>query len=372
MKVHLIRTPEYSNQDLHEVTDFLSSFAGPVQFLASEFSFDPYQFTFLQINKIDRMCSMMEPVPKKNPEDYKEDKYQHNILEWGQLLELCRHYRTSEYVPSEDFVFLLTERSNEWNWFSFIDENRNAFVQVEGWMNFINVEHKYPTAYQIAENILQSLMEIDVINIPNKYVHQIARGCVNDFCENKQDVTLKLRTADICPDCFERIEEKKIDKNIIHQMLEIFEGIRKELLFKQKFKKLVKPVQIKLNEKNKIVLPDLNNQEIRLNPLFKTLYLFFLKHQEGIRLKDMIYYKAELMSLYKKLSVIDESVAEMDAKIADMVNPHSGSFSQKKAKINKIIRDLLGEPLAGFYGIDGQPGEAFKINIPQNLIDIRY
>lgn len=150
---------------------------------------------------------MMEPVPKKNPEDYKEDKYQHNILEWGQLLELCRHYRTSEYVPSEDFVFLLTEEAMNGTGLVLLMKTE-MLLQVEGWMNFINVEHKYPTAYQIAENILQSLMEIDVINIPNKYVHQIARGCVNDFCENKQDVTLKLRTADICPDCFERIEEK--------------------------------------------------------------------------------------------------------------------------------------------------------------------
>lgn len=372
MKVHLIRTPEYSNQDLHEVTDLLSSFAGLVQFVESEFIFDPYKFPFLRLDVVSEMCLMDEPVFKKNPKNYKEDKYNHVILKWDQLLELCNHYRKTENIPSEDFVFLLTERSNEWNWFSFIDENKNGFVQVEGWMNYINVNQKYPASYQIAENILQALMKIDVINIPNKYVHQIARGCVNDFCENKQDVTLKLRTADICPDCVEKIEEENIDRNIIHQIMEIFEGIRKEILFKQKFKKQVIPVQIKLNEKNKIVLPELDNQEIRLNPLFKTLYLFFLKHQEGIRLKELSGYKAELLSLYKKLSVFDETAAEMDAKITDMVNPHSGSFSQKKAKINKIIKDLLGEPLAGFYRIDGQPGEAFKINIPQNLIDIRY
>lgn len=47
-------------------------------------------------------------------------------------------------------------------------------------------------------------------------------------------------------------------------------------------------------------------------------------------------------------------------------------FKLRKFKINKIITELLGEPLARFYRIEGIPGEPFKINIDKNLIDILY
>jgi hypothetical protein len=194
---------------------------------------------------------------------------------------------------------------------------------------------------------------------------------MNDFCQNKEQIILKLRTADICPDCIEKIQEENIDQKIVNQSLEIFEGIRNELLFKQKFKKQVAPVSITINERKQIILPQLNNLEIRLNPLFKTLYIFYLKHTEGVRLNELNDFKTELLSIYKKLSIADNNQT-IEVRITDLVNPIGGSFSQKKSKLNKIITDLLGEPLAKFYRIEGDPGEPFKINIPNNLIDIRY
>jgi hypothetical protein len=194
---------------------------------------------------------------------------------------------------------------------------------------------------------------------------------MNDFCEEKEQIILKLQTANICVACAKKIQEENIDQKIVNQTLEIFEGIRKELLFKQKFGKQVEPVSITINERRQIILPQLDNLEIRLNPLFKTLYIFYLKHAEGVRLNELNDFREELLALYKKLSVADNNKI-LELRITDLVNPIGGSFSQKKSKLNKIITDLLGEPLAKFYRIEGEPGEPFKINIPNNLIDIRY
>jgi len=82
-------------------------------------------------------------------------------------------------------------------------------------------------------------------------------------------------------------------------------------------------------------------------------------------------HKSGLQSLYKKISVAYNNHT-IEARITDLVNPFGSSFSQKKSKLNKIITELLGEPLAKFYSIEGESGEPFKINIPGNLIDIRY
>jgi hypothetical protein len=365
MKVYLIKTPEYNFEDFNEVFELLSSFDGPIEFIASEYEFDKQQFPFLQKFYPDFKFKYDSDLQKVN-----FDKEFGMPLSWSELFSLCDFYRHTFNIDPNDFVVLLTIRRNALNWFSYC-ENKNAFVHTGDWENYTNANSKYPIAYQVVENVMQSLMKIDTVTIPNINVHKDSRGCMNDFCENKEQIILKLRTADICPDCIEKIQGENIEQPIVNQVIEIFEGIRKELLFRQKFKTLITPVPISINEKKQILLPQLNNLEIRLNPLFKALYIFYLKHTEGVRLNELNDFKAELLNLYDDLSGADNPHT-IELRISDLVNPIGGSFSQKKSKINKIITDLLGEPLANFYRIEGQPGEPFKINIPSRLIDIRY
>ena len=365
MKIHLIKTPEYSSEDFRYVFNLLSSFDGALEFIASEYEFDKEQFPFLRKFYPDFKFIYESDVKKVN-----FDRSRGLPLSWVDLFSLCNDYRNRFNIDANDFVVLLTIRRNALNWFSHF-ENKNAFVHTGDWEHYTDAQPKYAVAYQVIENVMQSLMKIDSITIPNLNVHTDVRGCMNDFCQNKEQIILKLRTADICSDCIEKIQEEMIDQKIVNQVLEIFEGLRNELLFKQKFKKQIAPVPIVISERKQILLPQLNNLEIRLNPLFKTLYIFYLKHTQGVRLNELNDYKAELLSIYKILSVADNNQT-IESRITDLVNPIGGSFSQKKSKLNKIINDLLGEPLANFYRIEGEPGEPFKINIPEHLIDIRY
>ena len=365
MKVFLIKTPEYDFEDFREISDFLNSFEGPFKFIFSTYEFSTSDFNFLGHSYL------------KNADGIKKLLYEitmQTALSWEQLFSICKHYRNLFRVEEQDFVILLSSRNNELNWFSHNDSDRNVFIHTGNWDNYVKVNHKYPIAYQVIENIMQSLMKVTSEAFPSLYIHQKPKGCMNDFCEDKEQIILKLQTANICAECAEKIEIEKIDQNIVNQALEVFGGIRNELLYKQKLNKQIEPVAIIINEKNNILLPELNNLEIRLNPLFKTLYVFYLKHIEGVRLNELNDFKDELLTLYKKLSVltVEDTNEVLEARITDLVNPYGGSFSQKKSKLNKIISDLLGEPLAQFYRIEGVPGEPFKINISHNLIDIRY
>lgn len=365
MKVHLIKTPEYEIGDFRNVYELLSSFYGPIEFVATNFEFDKEQFPFLQ--------KFYPGFKFKYESDRRKINFNKEFgvpLSWKELFSLCNFYRAVFDINETDFVILLTLRRNALNWFSHV-KNKNAFVHTGDWEQFTNANSQYPIAYQVVESVMQSLMKLDTTSLPNKNIHVDPIGCMNDFCQNKEEVILKLRTADICSDCIEKIQEQNIDQKIFNQVLEIFEGIRNELLFKQNFKKQVKPVPIIINEKKQIILPKINNLEIRLNPLFKTLYIFYLKHSNGVRLTELSDFKVELITLYKELSVIDND-GTIESRIKDLVNPFGGSFSQKKSKINKIVTDLLGEPLAKFYRIEGDPGEPFKINLQDSYIDIRY
>ena len=68
----------------------------------------------------------------------------------------------------------------------------------------------------------------------------------------------------------------------------------------------------------------------------------------------------------------DEDHVALERSINQIIDVSGKYFSQKKSRINSFIQEQLGEPLASFYKIDGKPGEAFKINIEKNLIDIRF
>ena len=352
-RIHLIKTPEYDSENLQEVHEFLASFDGPFEFVTSDYEFNTEDFSFLQNNLF----------PQHN-----------NPISGQEFFTLCQYYRDVFKLEPNDFVVLLTKHKNAMNWFSAKDDLQNIFVNTEEWENYTPINAKYPIAYQAIENVLQSLMKLDLNSVPNQYIHESLLGCMNDLCINKKQIIIKLQTANICDDCIQKMHAEKISSDTLNQVHEIFSGIRNELLFKKNFKKQVQPVELVIRPNKKIVLPELNNLEIRLSPLFKTLYIFYLTREEGVRLNELSDFKSDLLSIYRKLSnlAVDDTNVILEARIDDLINPFGESFSQKKSKINKIITELLGEPLAQFYRIEGTPGEPFKINIAKNLIDIRY
>lgn len=363
MKVHLIKTPEYESERFDSVCELLSSFDGPMQFIQTEFEFDINQFHFLQKFYPDFGFKLESNLKKI----IFSDGYGFP-LSWRELFSLCEHYRDENQIDENDFVVLLTDRKNDLNWFSSFD-NRNAFIHTGDWEHFTDANPRYPIAYEVVENVMQSLMNIDLTDLQNNFIHKNSKGCMNDLCQNKTQIILKLQTANICKDCILKIRLENISEEILIQVRKIFNGIRNEFIF-QTEDKPIEPIPLIVDRNGKILFPE-QNIEMRLNPLFKTVYIFYLQHTEGIRLTDLNDFKGDLLSLYQRFSVADNNET-IEARINDLVDPFGGSFSQKKSKLNRIITDLLGEPLAQFYRIEGNPGEPFKINLPQNLIDIRY
>ena len=368
MKIHLIRTPEYEYENAEEIFKILKSYNGPLKFELSDYKFNKKIFDFLRYELYPdhnfKFKSETEKINFINKRGY--------ALSWKELFSLCDFYRKKRKVNENDYVVLLTYRKNSLNWFSHCDENLNVFIHTGDWeKHFLKVSHIFPSAYQIIENILQSLMEIDLEKEQSKYVHMESKGCINDFCQDKRQIILKLRTADICEDCMKRISKSGIDTDLINQIFQIMEGLRAQFLFKKDIKRLTGPYTLTVDDEYNILIPQLGNKKIELEPLFATLYILFLLNPEGIKLRDLYKFKHLLKGIYLKLNVnINEETAEI--RIKDLINPISNSFSQKKIKINKKIQNQLGQSLSEFYQITGKRGEPFKINLPQNHIDIRF
>lgn len=120
-----------------------------------------------------------------------------------------------------------------------------------------------------------------------------------------------------------------------------------------------------------IFLPNFGNQEVKMHALPKAVYLLFLKHRNGIRFKELYQYKSELLEIYYKITNKDNK-EEIEKAIDDLVDMTNPSINQKCSRIREAFRKIMDEHIAKYYYIDGANGEPKKINLPDNLIDIRY
>jgi hypothetical protein len=206
------------------------------------------------------------------PQDFADD-----ILSWDSIFSKCSDFRLGQILTDEDFVILLTEKRNVKNWFSTCDPEgpRSIFIHTSGWEYYAPGASEFSVAYQVVNNILQRLMFQDFEQLMNNY-HNEPRGCTNDLCQYKPDITLKLRTADICPDCLEILKVKKIPLQVIEQSLAIFEKVRIGVLYSNQFRNILNS-DLNLPFPVAITLRKLKNTQ---EPLKK--FLFLLDHFDSI------------------------------------------------------------------------------------------
>ncbi|MBQ0030720.1 MAG: hypothetical protein KBT32_09820 [Bacteroidales bacterium] len=116
----------------------------------------------------------------------------------------------------------------------------------------------------------------------------------------------------------------------------------------------------------KIILPDYQDMEIRMEPINKALFLLFLKHEEGIRLKELGNHRNELESLYTQLSH-DDRVKRKES-LDKLLDPTNNSVNEKISRIRQAFIAKFEEDLASNYFVTGERGEAKRITLNRDLV----
>ena len=117
----------------------------------------------------------------------------------------------------------------------------------------------------------------------------------------------------------------------------------------------------------RIVLPDYQNMEIKMEPIVKAVYLLFLKHPEGIAFKSLPDHRKELADIYTKLRPAGLTDRAMQS-IEDVTNPLLNSINEKCARIRGAFVGEFDDYMAKYYYIDGKRGEVKKIALPHDLV----
>lgn len=151
---------------------------------------------------------------------------------FADFFEILKSHRNEIGLKENDFLGLLTCFPNEANWFSAFDaEQNNFFVHCEDWEYFVDAGPEIPIAYQVIANLIQKKSFGTLDNVED-WAHQKTIGCINDMCEWKADANLKIRTADICSQCYQAATENGgLKKQEMEQLLDILESLRRKSLY---------------------------------------------------------------------------------------------------------------------------------------------
>lgn len=140
-----------------------------------------------------------------------------------------------------------------------------------------------------------------------------------------------------------------------------------EWTFRGLFKTKAQLSRLVVTKDFRILLPDYNDIEVKMEPLVKAVYFLFLKHPEGIVFKELTDYREELLSIYKELKPMGLSKRTIQS-IEDVTNPLLNSINEKCARIRSAFVKEIDEGLAKNYFVTGERGEAKKVTLPRDLV----
>ena len=140
-----------------------------------------------------------------------------------------------------------------------------------------------------------------------------------------------------------------------------------EWTFRSLFKTKAQLSRLVITKDYRILLPDYNDIEVKMEPLVKAVYFLFLNHPEGLIFKELADYREELLNIYKKLKPMGLNKRTIQS-IEDVTNPLLNSINEKCARIRSAFVKEFDESLAKNYFVSGERGEAKKIVLPHDLV----
>lgn len=385
MRIHLLYGSEIDPERYQSLLGLLQSVTGPLRFieLPEAVSLEAHSGKYLRnvdpkkkvefpdVSVNDEYMSFGQTTVTFQNKPYSEFHSNTKMvaLPWDTFFAVCRKYRASQDLGDDEFVVLLTDYANDKNWFSAPDMKggRNMFVQTSGWGAFSHGDWRYPVLYQIVTNIMRQLMVNNLAEL-NHIMHVDTKGCMNDFNANKLYVHVKLRTADICSACLEIIQKKVRDKNIVLQVMSFMDLVRTHVLFRSRFAFTGQPSRLSISNGGKdIKFTDLQGSILSLQPKQKMVFLFFLRHPEGVAHSELVNHKEELKQIYMKLrpNIEQESA---DSVVARLVDPLHTNIDEMISRVKTAVVNEVGSAIAEHYCISGNRTRAYGIGLDRRLV----
>jgi hypothetical protein len=290
MNVHILRSPEYPIEDFNQVLTLLKTHTNSIKIKGHANIGISYQ---------------------------NESEIKH----WDEFFINCIRFRKAKKISDNDYVFLLTEYKNQEDYFGWTDEKLgNYFIQTSDWNLYFEseVNKHFPISYEVVAWILRSLM-YETQEELLKNAHKHARGCVMDYCDEKEDIILKMRTGDVCNTCLKRITDRGVNAGFLGNIFNTMENIRKGLMYRERNELLgtISSIRIILGaDRPKFVLVEMNDLKLNFDESQTALYLFLLQ-TGGVKLNQLEDEdkKEQLKECYRQVKNGNISTRELNSTI---------------------------------------------------------
>jgi len=174
------------------------------------------------------------------------------------------------------------------------------------------------------------------------------------ICTNKENEKAEIGTLMYeLKERVKKLEQKGISLALIMEMLGGEIAPKKEDLSR-----------IIVDARYRIFLPGFADMEVKMTPLVRTVYIFFLKHPQGIAIKSMSSYFNEMLSIYKHITPYGDEDQIVDS-IRLLCDPTDNSINEKCSRIKLIFKTMFTKEIASEYYVSGGRGEDKYIRIAQ-------
>jgi len=405
MKVHLIRHRDLGKERFTRILTSLNYRSNkkkmnPIQFLG--YCVDPD----IDFDIIDRNNEIYKSLIKRTINDQNiEPSYSKDLDEY---FELCNIIRLENHIDNDEICILLTNELNTSNFFGWCNNDiKNVFIQTSQWELIFGEECQYDFAviYEILAWILRSLVFKNLREM-KRSVGSLTNGDVMDLCKNKEEITKKMRSADISPNLLNKITGENV---LIYPQLSFiidqFERIRLALLNREKSSLFSTNVILKFtkddDKNNIIVVEDFGDLSLGFDLAERVIYRLLLNHEEGIHYDNMKVHKEEIFNLFYdektlKRSIItilntiqnifnitfsnneldelgieienENNINQLDE--TERINPTSTPkklFNEKISRINYNLRNSIPHKVANEYLIESKKNK-YRINLDRSYI----
>jgi hypothetical protein len=145
-------------------------------------------------------------------------------------------------------------------------------------------------------------------------------------------------------------------------------GIRQHLI-EQIVMMTVPTSHLEVTPDARILLTDYN-KEVQMLPIDKVVYILYLRHPEGISIKNLADHKEELMGLYARVLGRAELTDKQKASVERLCDPWDNSINEKLSRIRKSFCAEVHESVANSYVVQGSRGEDRYIPLDEELIEL--
>jgi hypothetical protein len=174
--------------------------------------------------------------------------------------------------------------------------------------------------------------------------------------------------------CYREMSSEESFDDEMHNALKEAEEMIKNLLLKgcptdlilSWLNQNVKLSRLRITKHYKILLVDYD-KEIKMGPLPKTVFLFFLRHPEGVMFTHLQDYRQELKEIYGRVCINDD-LEKMEQSIDRLTDPFDNSICEKCAAVKKAFVMNVSDTVAKNYYINGSQGEKKGISLDRNLV----